>query len=99
MRVLHVGKFLHRRGGAEAHLLDLADLQRARGDEVAFFGMTHPDNPRLQGDWRRAVVRQANGTFAVNYATLGLRMATLEEWTQDSLASVLCREEELRLAA
>ncbi|MFN8097253.1 MAG: glycosyltransferase [Dermatophilaceae bacterium] len=47
MRVLHVGKFLHRRGGAEAHLLDLADLQRARGDEVAFFGMTHPDNPRL----------------------------------------------------
>lgn len=47
MRVLHVDKFLHRRGGAEAYLLDVADLQRARGDEVALFGMDHPDNPAL----------------------------------------------------
>ncbi|MDG4764917.1 glycosyltransferase [Solwaraspora sp. WMMD406] len=44
MRVLHVNKFLYRRGGAEGYLLDLADLQRSAGDEVAFFGMTHPDN-------------------------------------------------------
>lgn len=44
MRVLHVNKFLYRRGGAEGYLLDLADLQRAGGDEVAYFGMTHPDN-------------------------------------------------------
>ncbi|WFE29725.1 glycosyltransferase [Solwaraspora sp. WMMD791] len=46
MRVLHVNKFLYRRGGAEGYLLDLADLQRAAGDEVAYFGMTHPDNDR-----------------------------------------------------
>lgn len=44
MRVLHVNKFLHRRGGAEGYLLDLAALQRAAGDETAFFGMDHPDN-------------------------------------------------------
>ncbi len=44
MRVLHVNKFLYRRGGAEGYLLDLADLQRAAGDEVAYFGMHHPEN-------------------------------------------------------
>lgn len=44
MRVLHVNKFLHRRGGAEGYLLDLAELQRADGDDVAFFGMDHPEN-------------------------------------------------------
>ncbi len=44
MRVLHVNKFLHRRGGAEGYMLDLAELQRVDGHEVAFFGMQHPDN-------------------------------------------------------
>ncbi|RKR91234.1 glycosyltransferase involved in cell wall biosynthesis [Micromonospora pisi] len=44
MRVLHVNKFLYRRGGAEGYLLDLAALQEASGDTVAFFGMTHPEN-------------------------------------------------------
>lgn len=44
MRILHVNKFLYRRGGAEAYMLDLARLQRERGDDVAFFGMQHPDN-------------------------------------------------------
>lgn len=45
MRVLHVNKYLYRRGGAEGYLLDVAQLQRAAGHEVALFGMTHPDNP------------------------------------------------------
>ena len=31
MRILHVNKFLYRRGGAEGYMLDLAELQRARG--------------------------------------------------------------------
>jgi len=44
MRILHVNKFLYRRGGAEAYMLDVARLQRERGDDVAFFGMQHPDN-------------------------------------------------------
>ncbi|MER7166921.1 glycosyltransferase [Micromonospora sp. NPDC000207] len=44
MRVLHVNKFLYRRGGAEGYLLDVAELQRADGDEIAYFGMDHPEN-------------------------------------------------------
>lgn len=47
MRVLHVNKFLYRRGGAEAYMLDVADLQAAAGHEVAYFGMRHPENPPL----------------------------------------------------
>ena len=44
MRILHVNKFLHRRGGAESYMLDLAAAQQARGHEVAFFAMDNPDN-------------------------------------------------------
>ena len=44
MRILHVNKYLYRRGGAEAYMLDLAGMQAARGDDLAYFGMQHPDN-------------------------------------------------------
>ena len=44
MRILHVNKFLYRRGGAEAYMLDVAELQRAAGHEVEYFAMRHPDN-------------------------------------------------------
>ncbi len=44
MRVLHVNKFLYRRGGAEGYLFDVAGLQQRAGDEVAYFGMEHPEN-------------------------------------------------------
>jgi glycosyltransferase involved in cell wall biosynthesis len=47
MRILHVNKFLHRRGGAEGYMLDVAELQEKAGHEVAFFGMGHPRNPPL----------------------------------------------------
>jgi glycosyltransferase involved in cell wall biosynthesis len=47
VRILHVNKFLYRRGGAEAYMLDMAELQRAAGHEVAIFGMEHPENPAL----------------------------------------------------
>ena len=43
-RVLHVNKFLYRRGGAEAYMEDVAALQVAAGYRVDFFGMHHPDN-------------------------------------------------------
>src|SRR5262245_21492724 len=46
MRILHVNKFLYRRGGAEAYMQDLAALQAAAGHDVEFFGMTHPENDR-----------------------------------------------------
>ena len=48
MRILHVNKFLYRRGGAEAYMLDVADLQSAQGHEVAFFGMRSDENPELR---------------------------------------------------
>ncbi len=48
MRILHVNKFLYRRGGAEAYMEDLADLQIAAGHTVAFFGMAHPLNTHLE---------------------------------------------------
>ena len=44
MRILHVNKFVYRRGGAEGYMLDVAELQRAAGHEVELFGMAHPDN-------------------------------------------------------
>lgn len=52
MRILHVNKFLYRRGGAEAYLLDLAALQAASGDEVSFFATRHPRNePSEHESW------------------------------------------------
>lgn len=44
MRILHVNKFVYRRGGAEGYMLDVAGIQRAAGHEVAFYGMAHPEN-------------------------------------------------------
>lgn len=44
MRILHVNKFLYRRGGAEAYMLDLASRQAAAGHDVAFFSTRHPEN-------------------------------------------------------
>jgi glycosyltransferase involved in cell wall biosynthesis len=44
VRILHVNKFLYRRGGAEGYMLDLSALQSARGDEVEFFAMSHSMN-------------------------------------------------------
>ena len=43
MRILHVNKFVYRRGGAEGYMLDVAAMQRAAGHEVELFGMDHPD--------------------------------------------------------
>lgn len=48
MRILHVNKFLYRRGGAEGYMLDVAALQRSAGHEVEFFAMQHPDNESPQ---------------------------------------------------
>jgi glycosyltransferase involved in cell wall biosynthesis len=44
LRILHVNKFLYRRGGAEAYMEDAAALAREAGHEVGFFGMQHPEN-------------------------------------------------------
>jgi len=48
MRILHVNKFLYRRGGAEGYMFDLAARQRDTGDEVEFFGMAHDENEPMR---------------------------------------------------
>jgi glycosyltransferase involved in cell wall biosynthesis len=44
VRILHVNKFLYRRGGAEGYMQDVAELQAGAGHDVAFFGMRHELN-------------------------------------------------------
>ncbi|MDP3244876.1 MAG: hypothetical protein Q8M83_04450 [bacterium] len=44
MRILQVNKFLYRRAGAEAYMLDLAQLLAEHGHEVGLWGT----NERLQ---------------------------------------------------
>jgi len=48
MRILHVNKFLYRRGGAESYLLDVAHHQQAVGHDVWFWGMSHPENTETE---------------------------------------------------
>lgn len=48
MRILHVNKYLYRRGGAEAYLLDVSNMQQNAGHEVEFFGMQHPSNQNFR---------------------------------------------------
>jgi glycosyltransferase involved in cell wall biosynthesis len=47
MRILHVNKFLYRAGGAEGYMFDVAELQRAAGHDVTFFGMQDDRNEPL----------------------------------------------------
>jgi len=50
MKILHVNKYLYRRGGAEVYMQDVAALQSAAGHEVAFWGMAHADDdPAVAG--------------------------------------------------
>lgn len=58
MRILQVNKFMYRRAGAEAYMLDLGRMLAASGDEVAYFGMQHPEN--IQTPWNRYFVNQIN---------------------------------------
>ena len=53
----------------------------------------------LNPAWRSAVVRQANGFYAVSYGALGLRMTTLDDWKRNGVAAVLHHKDDVRLAA
>ena len=75
MRVLHVNKFLYRRGGAEGYMLDVADLQRAAGDEVTFFGMRHPDNePQRYESWLPDLIELEPAPHGLRKAPAAARM-------------------------
>src|SRR5438477_309861 len=47
MRILMANKYLYPRAGAETYMLSVAAELKARGHEVAFFGMEHPENTKL----------------------------------------------------
>jgi hypothetical protein len=44
--------------------------------------------------WQSAVVTKQHGALAVNYAKIGLRMATLEEWRSKGMAALIRETEE-----
>ena len=44
MKILHINKFLYRRGGAESYMFDVGGLQERHGHTVDFWGMEHPQN-------------------------------------------------------
>ena len=48
MRVLHVNKFLYRKGGAEGYMEDLGSLQERAGATVGYWGMDHPENTHVE---------------------------------------------------
>jgi len=75
LRVLHVNKFLYRRGGAEGYMLDVAELQRDAGDEVAFFGMRHPDNePQRYEAWLPDLIELEPAPHGLHKAPAAARM-------------------------
>lgn len=49
MRILHINKYYFLKGGAERYMLDLMDIQRAAGHEVAIFAME--DERNLPTPW------------------------------------------------
>ncbi|MBZ5736900.1 glycosyltransferase [Nocardioides mangrovi] len=48
-RILHINKYLDRRGGAEGYMYAVAELQTAHGATVAFWGMASPGRPPGDG--------------------------------------------------
>ena len=49
MRVLLANKFYYRRGGDCVYAIELENLLKSAGHEVAFFSMTYPEN--LESPW------------------------------------------------
>ncbi len=51
MRILQINKFNFSKGGADKHFLDLIELLKSKGHEVAVFSMRYPDN--RPSDWSK----------------------------------------------
>jgi glycosyltransferase involved in cell wall biosynthesis len=50
MKILYCNKFNFRFGGTEAHLLEVMDLMRSNGHQVALFSTAHPGAPKTEFD-------------------------------------------------
>jgi hypothetical protein len=66
-------------------------------DEEVYVGVMAQDLLRNEL-WRLAVSTDANGTFAVDYRTLGLRMTTLDAWQAEGMAALTRRADDLDFA-
>ncbi|MGV8908967.1 MAG: glycosyltransferase family 4 protein [Propionicimonas sp.] len=85
MRILHVNKYLYRRGGAEGYMLDVAELQRNAGHEVAFFGMRHPDNePQRYEAWLPKLIELEPAPVGLRKAPAAARMI----WSTSSRSGI-----------
>ena len=49
MRILIANKFYYRRGGSDVYSINLEQMLKDNGHEVAFFSMEHPEN--LESEW------------------------------------------------
>ncbi|HEX2449400.1 MAG TPA: hypothetical protein VHK26_14680 [Methyloceanibacter sp.] len=59
-------------------------------DEEVYVGVMAQDLLRNEA-WAPAVVTRESGTLAVDYAKIGLRMATLEEWQANGMRALTPR--------
>ena len=62
-------------------------------DDQVYVGVMAQDLLR-NARWRPAVTTKPSGYFAVNYAKLGLRMATLDGWKAEGMASLIQQGED-----
>lgn len=60
MRILEINKFYFAKGGADRHFLDLVELLKSKGHDVAVFSMLHPKNHK--SDWEKYFVSTAGYT-------------------------------------
>ncbi len=60
MRILQINKFNFPKGGADKHFLDLIELLKSQGHQVAVFSMRHPKN--LPSQWEKYFVSTAGYT-------------------------------------
>ena len=53
----------------------------------------------IHREWRRALCRMANGFYAVDYAVIGLRMATIDEWRSRGVDTIVAMNDRSQLTA
>ena len=58
MKILQVNKYHYPRGGADKYYLELGELLKANGHQVAFFAMQHPNN--LESIWSKYFVSRVS---------------------------------------
>jgi glycosyltransferase involved in cell wall biosynthesis len=65
MKILEINKFYFAKGGADKHFLDVLNLLKNHGHQVAVFSMRHPDNPK--SEWDRYFLSTVGYTGEYNF--------------------------------